>query len=188
MGGGMSIEFRTGDIFESGADVLVNPVNCRGISGAGLALEFKRRFPIPQKVYERLCAEGQMHLGDFYMHARLPGASPQYIVYFPTKVHPKDRSNSTEIRDGLEALCVEIDEMGGDPSENRAPMAGSIAVPALGCGLGGLDWADVKPLIEAVATRCPQVHWIIYEPLERHASARAGDRPARDGRSLQPVL
>lgn len=141
-----------GDIFESGADVLVNPVNCFGVSGKGLALEFKRRLPTAQRVYETTCRAGRLALGCVVLVDDAPGR----VLIFPTKHHWRDPSTITAIRVGLADLAHQA----------RAwPTVGSIAIPALGCGLGGLDWADVRPLIVDALADLP-LRVMLYPPHE----------------------
>lgn len=150
-----------GDIFASPCRVLVNPVNCVGVSGKGLAKEFKRRFPLSVKAYEKDCRGDDQGIW--------PGSPTEYeliendkiVVFFATKLHWKDVSELQHIDEGLLMLCG----MGETWGIDRYP---SIAIPALGCGLGQLAWKDVLPLIEDTAARlndlCIDVE--IYAPLE----------------------
>ena len=128
----MTIEYSTGSIFDCGADVLVCPVNCVGVMGKGLALEFKKRFPYVYRWYKHLCDERLLLIGwpiscEF---------QEKIFVLFPTKTDWRAPSNINWIDEGLGVMT-------GIFTENN-----TIAIPALGCGLGGLDWADVEPLIE----------------------------------------
>jgi O-acetyl-ADP-ribose deacetylase (regulator of RNase III) len=130
-------------IFNSTADVLVNPVNCRGVMGKGLALEFKRRFPECEGPYKSACESGQLRPGGLVLvrlqveleitSVRRPG-----IVLFATKDHWRGRSKIEWIEHGLASLKQRYSTWG----------VRSMGVPALGCGLGGLRWEDVKPLVE----------------------------------------
>lgn len=131
----MSVEIVSGDLFESGADALVNCVNCGGISGAGLALEFKRRFPRMHTDYKRYCLSGYLQPGGLYIW----GSDPK-IINFATKDDWRDPSRIEWIARGLYALgaiCL------GSPSIH------TVALPKIGCGYGGLSFDDVRPLIEA---------------------------------------
>ena len=48
--------FTTGDILRADAEAIVNTVNCVGIMGRGIALQFKNAFPDNFKAYEVACA------------------------------------------------------------------------------------------------------------------------------------
>lgn len=123
-----------GDLFESKADAIVNPINCVGVMGGGLALEFKNRYPEMFKVYVDLCKAGHLTPGTIYGHR--PPSGP-VVLNFPTKDHWKDPSLIKYIHEGLPELISTMRDMD----------LKSVAIPALGCGLGGLNWADVEPVI-----------------------------------------
>lgn len=142
-----------GDLFASGADALVNTVNCVGIAGKGIALQFKYRFPMNHILYEQACHEGRVRLGQMFVTAF---DAPSYIVNFPTKYHWRNRSTPSGIAAGLKALVSEIERRGIE----------SIAIPALGCNNGGLDWRVVRPMIEKACAEIPEVRVMLYEPLE----------------------
>lgn len=126
---------RDGSIFESNAQALVNPVNCIGVSGAGLALQFKDKFPTNYKLYNNACKEGLCHIGKCYLTVHHP--YPDYIINFPTKQHYKDPSSIEYIKSGMVSLLELI----------KLYKIQSIAIPLLGCGLGGLEKDEVIPLI-----------------------------------------
>ena len=144
----MMIEYTSGNILDTDAEALVNPVNCVGVMGAGLALQFKHRFPGNFKLYKKACDEGKVALGRMFV---TKGAKT--IINFPTKQHWKDSSRYESIQSGMSALNREISERG----------ISSIAIPALGCGLGGLEWGRVKDIMLAwlVWTRVTRI--VIYE-------------------------
>ena len=123
-----------GDILKSKAQTLVNTVNCVGIMGKGIALEFKKRFPKMFKDYLERCKRNEIHLGHPYIYKNLIG--PQ-IVNFPTKEHWKSLSKVSDIERGLDYLLAHYKEWG----------VTSIAIPPLGCGNGQLEWKVVGPLI-----------------------------------------
>lgn len=125
-----------GDLFASGAETLVNTVNCVGVMGKGVALEFKRRYPQMARDYEERCARGEVRLGEPYLYTDMAGAS---IVNFPTKGHWRSTSRLVDVEQGLDHLVAHAE----------AWNITSIAVPPLGCGNGGLSWTEVGPLIYA---------------------------------------
>ena len=145
-------EYSQGDIFQSGAEALVNPCNTVGAMGAGLALAFKRKFPAMNKDYVKFCNEGKLRPGVMHVWE---GDNPKFIINFPTKEHYVQDSKLEYITKGLEALKQVVEE-----KEIK-----SIAVPAIGTGLGNLSWDIVKPLLEEFADSLPEYcKVIIYEP------------------------
>lgn len=137
------INYKSGSIFDSTAQVLVNPVNCMGISGAGLAKEFKSRFRAANVVYEKACKEGKLELFCHHILIVAPlGVDRQKpaIAFFPTKHYYWDSSRAAVVDKNLRVLAMDLEDLGYS----------SVAIPALGCGLGNLHWdKDVQPLIEA---------------------------------------
>jgi len=128
------ITVRIGDIFESNAQTLVNTVNCVGIMGKGIALEFKKRFPDVFQEYVQLCKLGKMKLGQPYLHKRL---TPPWVLSFPTKDHWRSVSRLQDIVAGLQCLQRHYRDWG----------ITSLAVPPLGCGQGQLEWRVVGPTL-----------------------------------------
>lgn len=132
------ITYSTGSIFDSTAQCLVNPVNCVGVMGKGLALEYKTRYPDMFKFYQKTCREGKLNLGQVAFWT-LKKNSSTIICLFPTKQHWKERSTVTTIDSGLKAFVKYAPEMKIETA----------AFPKLGCGLGGLDFErQVQPLFE----------------------------------------
>ena len=125
---------RIGDIFESEAQTLVNTVNCVGIMGKGIALEFKNRFPDMYEDYVRRCKAGKVRLGAPYLARRL---MPPWILNFPTKDHWRSVARLQDIIRGLEYLENHYKEWA----------ITSLAVPPLGCGHGQLEWRVVGPTL-----------------------------------------
>jgi O-acetyl-ADP-ribose deacetylase (regulator of RNase III) len=123
-----------GNIFESKAQTLVNTVNCVGIMGKGLALEFKKHFPVMYEDYVVRCKAKGVRLGEPYLYSRLP--SP-WILNFPTKGHWRSASRISDIVSGLKYLEKHYHEW----------EITSLAVPALGCQNGLLEWHIVGPLL-----------------------------------------
>jgi O-acetyl-ADP-ribose deacetylase (regulator of RNase III) len=148
------IEFTTGDILGADAEALVNTVNCVGIMGRGIALQFKNRFPANFKAYAAACAREEVQPGRMFVFETHTLTNPKFIVNFPTKRHWKGKSRMEDIDSGLAALAEEI----------RARGIRSIAIPPLGSGLGGLNWADVRPRIEAALCGINDLTVIVFEP------------------------
>jgi O-acetyl-ADP-ribose deacetylase (regulator of RNase III) len=126
----MAVQVLTGDIFRSKAQTLVNPVNCVGAMGKGIALEFRKRFPDMYGDYAARCAKKQVRLGRPYLYSR---SDPPWILNFPTKGHWKSTSHLGDIVAGIEYLATQYRNWG----------INSLAVPALGCGEGKLNWRNL---------------------------------------------
>ena len=148
------IEFRSGDILKDESEALVNTVNCVGVMGRGIALQFKDAYPDNFKVYAAACKLGEVQPGRMLVFETGKLAPTRFIINFPTKRHWRGRSRIEDIEKGLKALVEEI----------RTRGIRSIAIPPLGSGLGGLDWAAVKPRIEEAVKTLPDVRVVIYEP------------------------
>ncbi len=147
------IEPTKGNLLEADADALVNTVNCVGVMGKGIALQFKNAFPDNFLAYERACRHHEVHPGRMFVFetGRL---YPKYIINFPTKRHWKGKARIEDIEKGLEALTREAKKLG----------ISSIAIPPLGCGNGGLEWEQVRPLIASSFTNLPQVRVLVFPP------------------------
>jgi O-acetyl-ADP-ribose deacetylase (regulator of RNase III)/uncharacterized protein YwgA len=128
------IEVREGNLFESSAQTLVNTVNCVGVMGKGIALEFRRRFPAMYRDYVQRCERREVRLGEPYLYRDLASA---WVVNFPTKDHWRSVSRLDDIVAGLRYLVEQVPSWGVQ----------SIAVPPLGCGNGGLEWSVVGPTL-----------------------------------------
>lgn len=153
----MTITFRKGDMFSEPVGALVNTVNCVGVMGKGVALEFKKRWPANFRAYRDLCDAKGLKPGQMFVFDTkelFASEGPRYLVNFPTKAHWRSKSKMEYIEDGLDALADVIREYG----------ITSIAIPPLGCGNGGLDWADVKPLIEAKLSPLEDVDIVLFAP------------------------
>ena len=170
------IRYVTGDLLTAECEALVNSVNCVGVMGRGVALAFKRRFPANFKAYKEACDRGEIEPGRMFV-LRTDELLPRYVINFPTKRHWRGRSRLDDIRNGLPALVTEI--------ERRRIR--SIAVPPLGCGLGGLDWNVVKPLIHEALAGLSDLDTVVFEPHSSPAPValardRLGDRGWRTER------
>jgi O-acetyl-ADP-ribose deacetylase (regulator of RNase III) len=143
-----------GNLLTAEVDALVNTVNTVGVMGKGVALQFKQAFPDNYRAYERACKRGEVALGRMFVFDTGQLTGPRYIVNFPTKQHWRSRSRLSDIEKGLEDLRAIISERS----------IKSIAVPALGCGNGGLDWRDVYPKIIDELGDLDDVDVVVYPP------------------------
>lgn len=143
-----------GNLLTADAEVLVNTVNCEGFMGKGIALQFKKAFPENYNAYVRACRVGELQPGRMFIYSTGSLANPKYIINFPTKRKWRERSRLEDIQSGLKALINEV----------RNLQVSSIAVPPLGCGLGGLSWEIVRPLIEHAFTGLPNLQVLLFPP------------------------
>lgn len=150
-----------GNIFNTTLPVLVNPVNCVGVMGKGLALQFRHRYPDVYDQYRQDCRAGRLRPGTIRAYL---SCQKRVVVCLPTKRHWRDDSRLTDIAAGLDALADWTREH---------PIPG-IAIPPLGAGLGRLDWQDVRPHVVRYADQFPEMTTEIYEP---HPPRRAHTSP-----------
>ncbi len=144
----------TGNLLADDADALVNTVNTVGVMGKGIALQFKRAYPAMFREYERAAKNGQLQIGRMHVWATGAMAPPRYVINFPTKRHWRAASRLADIEAGLVDLVHVVRDLG----------IRSIAVPPLGCGNGGLDWAQVLPRIRAAFDDLEDVDVRVYLP------------------------
>lgn len=144
------ITYVRGNIMDSKVQTLACPVNCVGVMGKGLALEFKKTFDGLLRGYAEACKSGRLRIGCPWIY-RVNDA--RQVLCFPTKDHWKMPSLYAYIESGLVGLC-ELSVQGE---------IHSLALPALGCGLGGLEWSQVKPLIEKYLGGLP-IPIEVFEP------------------------
>lgn len=157
--GGPNVVLRSGNLFDSGADAIVVTVNCVGIMGKGIALEAKNRYPELFEQYVAICNAGGMQLGRPVF---FPQLLPPSVVLFPTKDHWRSFSKLSDIEAGLDYLV----------DHHRGWGITSIAVPPLGCGNGGLEWAVVGP---ALFRRLSRLSIPVYLYVPTGVSADAGE-------------
>lgn len=141
----MAIQYRGGSIFTSTAQVLVVPVNCKGVAGCGLALQFRQRYPNWFRAYRQCCETGELQIGRPLLHW---GDEP-WIISFPTKGDWRLPSELAFLEAGLAATVLLCARHGVE----------SIAFPKLGTGAGGLSWEEVRPLVEAYLCSQP---WDVF--------------------------
>lgn len=144
----------SGNLLQADVDALVNTVNTVGVMGKGIALQFKRAYPAMFADYRKACRAGDVRLGRMHVWETGSFSGPRYIINFPTKGHWRNGSAMKDIAEGLSDLVAVIRRLG----------ITSIAVPPLGCGNGGLDWADVEPQICWAFRALPDVDVRIYPP------------------------
>ena len=142
---------KNGNIFDSKMQTLVNPVNCVGIMGKGLTKAFKLKFPDIFKIYEDECSYGKMIGGSVLL--RMSGE--KQVACFATKVNWRNPSRYDYIVRGLNSL----------KSSAQLGLIKSLAIPALGCGLGELDWPEVQDYIEQILGNL-SIPIEVYEPRE----------------------
>ena len=167
-----SIRAGEGSLLDTEVDALVNTVNTVGIMGKGIALVFKKRFPANFDAYKRACDRGEVQISRMFVTenkdpSHEPGteqrelwsclteARPKWIINFPTKRHWRTNTRLEWVETGLHDLVRVIEE-----KEIK-----SIAIPALGCGNGGLNWQEVRPLIVKTIEKIEDLTAMIYEPI-----------------------
>jgi O-acetyl-ADP-ribose deacetylase (regulator of RNase III) len=131
----MPLKYVEGNILDASTQVVVNTVNCKGVMGKGLALQFKKKYPEMYKEYKEKCGEGRIVIGKLDLYQ---GTPRYWILNFPTKNHWRNKSKLEYIEKGLLEFKDKYQEWG----------ITSIAFPRLGCQQGGLNWTVVKTLME----------------------------------------
>ncbi len=185
------ITHATGNLLRADAEALVNTVNTVGVMGKGIALQFKKAFPEMFEAYRRAAKAGEIRLGHVHVWPTGQMTGPRYIINFPTKGHWKARSKLDDIVTGLDDLVEVV----------RRLEIGSIAVPPLGCGNGGLEWRDVEPRILEAFARVPDVDVQLFAPpagapaaaematsTQRPTMTRGASRACRPGRSVHAAI
>lgn len=150
----MALRTGSGDILKAPVEALVNPVNCVGVMGKGLALQFKRAWPAMFDDYRKAAKAGRVVPGRMHIYETGEHEGPRLIINFPTKRHWRDASRLDDIEAGLADL--------GEVLVNRA--VSSVAIPSLGAGLGRLPWPAVRERIEATVGALPSVTVWLWEP------------------------
>lgn len=167
-----NIELKRGDILKQDAEALVNAVNCLGVMGRGVALQFRRTFPQNYADYRKACHRGEVEIGRMFVHDLQSVSNPRFVINFPTKRHWKDASRIADIEIGLVDLARVL----------RERRIRSVAVPAIGCGLGALDWSEVRPRIEKVLAGMDDLNVFLYEP--RMSESIAPQRSAGENETV----
>jgi O-acetyl-ADP-ribose deacetylase (regulator of RNase III) len=170
------IQFTQGNLLQADVDALVNTVNTVGIMGKGIALMFKETFPENFRAYEAACKQKEVRVGKMFVTHRQQMLGPKWIINFPTKQHWRSPSRTEWIEEGLDDLVTVIEQLG----------IKSIAIPPLGSGNGGLDWANVRPIIEQKLCSLADVKVIVFEPTSKYqnVSKREGVEKLTPARAL----
>lgn len=151
----MTIISTKGDLLkQQDVDAIINTVNCVGVMGKGIALQFKKKWPENFKAYAAACKRGEVELGQMFTFELGALATPRYIINFPTKGHWRSASKLEDIESGLKSLVDNI--------KNKSIK--SIAIPPLGSGLGGLPWIEVKKLIYTYLEPVDDLEVRLFEP------------------------
>jgi len=158
----MTIHTKKGDLLDASVDAIVNTVNCVGVMGKGIALQFKKKWPKNFKDYEYACKNDLVQPGKMHIYDAGGLVKPNFIINFPTKNHWREKTKTSYIQDGLNDLVETIIRLN----------IKSIAIPPLGCGNGGLDWKDVKSMIVNALDEVPDVEVLLFEP---HGSPKPAD-------------
>ena len=156
------IEYKKGDVLAEDVEALVNTVNCVGIMGRGIALQFKNAFPENFRSYAAACKRNEVKPGRMFIFDTNTLTNPRYVINFPTKRHWRGKSRIEDIDSGLIALAEEI----------KRRKIRSIAIPPLGSGLGGLDWSTVRGHIEAALKELGGVRVVVFEPSDVSSDMR----------------
>lgn len=170
------ITFTRGNLLESRAEALVNTVNTVGVMGKGIALMFKERFAINFQRYAKACKAKQVQTGHMFVTDVGELEGPCWIVNFPTKQHWRAPSKMEWVVDGLQDLRRFM-------IENKVK---SIAIPPLGAGNGGLDWAAVRQQIELALGDLAEIDIMVFEPIEQYQNVakRVGVEELTPARAL----
>ena len=151
-----NISYVNGNILECNSDVITNAVNIRGVMGAGLALAFARDYPDMYEAYQEVCRNQELKIGILHTW-EIPNPKPKranWIVNFPTMDYPGEFTQVRTLYLGFASLIGFIEENA----------INSIALPALGCGIGRLPWDTFKAIVEVFAQAVPHVKVIVYLP------------------------
>lgn len=154
----MTIKFLQGNLLEAPVEAVVNTVNTVGVMGKGIALMFKETFPLNFQIYEEACKRKEVRIGHMFVTETGKLDGPRWVINFPTKQHWRQPTKLQWVIDGLQDLRRVVEQ-------NHIH---SIAVPPLGCGNGGLEWADVRPEIERAMNDLEDVEVLVYEPTDTY--------------------
>lgn len=176
------VEIGYGNLLEAKAEALVNTVNCVGVMGRGVALQFRQAFPSNYQAYKKACDNKEVRIGKMFVTDLARFANPKHIINFPTKKHWRGASKLEYIEEGLIDLVRVVKDCG----------IRSIAIPPLGCGLGGLKWSDVQPRIVDALGSINNLDILLFEPNEQPEPIRVVNHteppPMTSGRAVLLIL
>ena len=169
------ITFTQGNLLEARAEALVNTVNTVGVMGKGIALMFKERFDENFRRYAAACKAKEVQTGKMFVTPVHELDGPRWIVNFPTKQHWRAPSRMEWVVDGLQDLRRFLIEQ----------QVKSIAIPPLGAGNGGLEWAEVREQIERTLGDL-DIDILVFEPTKQYQNVakRAGVEKLTPARAL----
>ncbi len=171
----MALIVQNGDVFKSGAEAIVNPVNIKGKIGGGLAKVFMRRFPENHRQYVSACKKGDLTMGKVLVTEG--GGASKYIINFPTVREPGASAHLLDIESGMDALIDAVIER----------QIQSVAIPALGAGAGRLSFDDVRDVVKNSTEHIPEVAFILYRPQSNISKSRSS-KPKSRRRSRRSYL
>lgn len=172
----MALIVQNGDIFKSGAEAIVNPVNTQGKVGGGLAKVFMDRFPENHRKYVVACKDGTLTTGKVLVTEG--GGTSRYIINFPTVRESGGAAHLMDIESGMEALVNAVIEH----------QTQSVAIPALGAGAGKLGFDDVRDVVKNSTQHIPEVAFILYRPITKNNKSRTSRRSRRRSRRPQTLM
>jgi O-acetyl-ADP-ribose deacetylase (regulator of RNase III) len=150
----VTVNIKSGDLLKEDTEAIVNTVNCVGVMGKGIALQFKQRWPQNYKAYAAACRRHEIKLGKMFIYDLGEWACPRFLINFPTKKHWRGDSKLEYINSGLHDLVAQVERLG----------IKSLALPPLGCGNGGLDWSIVKRSVFEAFRNNPDIQVDLFEP------------------------
>lgn len=170
------IDFRQGNLLEAPVEAVVNTVNTVGVMGKGIALMFKEAFPENFRLYEAACKRKEVRVGRMFVTENMALDGPHWIINFPTKEDWRRPSKMEWIAEGLRDLRRVI-------TEKNIKL---VALPPLGCGNGGLDWSEVRPIIESELGGLESVNLMVFEPTAQYQNVakRTGVKSLTPARAL----
>jgi O-acetyl-ADP-ribose deacetylase (regulator of RNase III) len=167
----VTVRLKSGDLLKETTDAIVNTVNCVGVMGKGIALQFKQRWPSNFKEYEAASKRKEIKPGRMFIYDLGEWEKPRYIINFPTKAHWRGDSKLEYVEDGLRDLVKQVKRLG----------IKSISLPPLGCGNGGLDWDEVRESIFAAFKDQPEIDVHLFEPKGAPPAREMVNRTAKPG-------
>lgn len=136
---------RNGDIFNTDASYIAHGVNCKGLMGSGIAVQFKKRFPEMHAGYVLRCADGRLAPGGFWVGTGMHEGRPVYIVNLASQDEPGANAHYSMLFSAVQNFAAAASH-----PERIRMYGGLVAIPEIGCGIGGLEWYRVKYILECI--------------------------------------